>query len=46
MKYSGGIFSVRPLADMGKDIIDTNITFIWDYESHVYKKQEIDWSEM
>jgi len=40
------IFSVCPLADMGKDIIDANITFIWDYESHVYKKQEIDWSEM
>ena len=40
------IFSVRPLADMGKDIIDANITFIWDYESHVYKEQEIDWNEM
>ena len=40
------IFSVRPLADMGKDIIDANITFIWDYENHVYKKREIDWSQM
>lgn len=40
------IFSVRPLADIGKDIIDANITFIWDYENHVYKKREIDWSQM